>query len=518
MNLNSLFGKKNPNKPVKALKTPNRTQSFLDKPILNFIGEDLKKYPWTLRHATMGTQIFGATGSGKSSGSGKTIAKSFLKNGFGGIVLCAKPGERKEWEEYARLTNRSKDLIVFSGNSNLCFDPLNYESKRVGIGGGEVLNIVDLIMRLYEIGQSFMSSSGGVETERYWENALRRAVSRSVELLLSVREDVTIEKLRRIIVDSGKEEHFKDFKEYIFAFQNVPKDDPDYELLKEAVNDTVRKNYCLQLMQNAKILQNQSKLSSDRFYFLQSYYLNEYYLLSEKTKSTVSEYYLGLVEPFLSGVLKKHFVGRCDSQLLPEVTYEKGKIIILDFSIKEYLLSGAYAQGIYKYLWQQTMERRDISKNNRPVFMWADESQYFIDPKHDALFQTTARSALVCTVYLTQNINNYYFAMGSNNPESRTKSLVGNLATKIFHANSDFDTNEFASNVISKKEKIKTTINFGDKSATKSNVSNYEYQVEPSEFISLQTGGASKIVTAIIAQTGRVWGDENFLKSKFIQD
>jgi hypothetical protein len=35
----------------------------------------------------------GGTGSGKSSGSGATIAKAYLRNGFGGIVTCCKPGD-----------------------------------------------------------------------------------------------------------------------------------------------------------------------------------------------------------------------------------------------------------------------------------------------------------------------------------------------------------------------------------------------------------------------------------------
>ncbi|GGG37363.1 hypothetical protein GCM10011344_42740 [Dokdonia pacifica] len=513
MNLLKSLLKKNKNTISENLQV-----SFIDKPLLHFVDENLKKHPWTLRHAIMGTQIFGATGSGKSSGSGKTIAQAFLKNGFGGIVLCAKPNERKEWEEYAKKTNRQKDLVIFSNKNNLRFDPLIYESTRITSGGGQTLNIVDLIMRIYEIGQTFMSSSGTIETERYWENALRRTVSRSIELLKIVGEDVTIENLRKIIIDSGNEQQIKDFKEYIEAIQSVNKDDTDYNLLVKAIKELAQANYCLKLIKRGKVLESSGEINTEKFYFLCSYYLTEFHSLSEKTKSTISEYYLGLIEPFLSGILKEHFVGSCDASLRPESTYLHGKIIILDFSIKEFLLSGAYIQGVYKYIWQQAMERRDIKSNNRPVFLWADESQYFINPQYDSLFQTTARSSFVCSVYLTQNINNYYFSMGSSNAIARTKSLVGNLATKIFHANSDFDTNEFAANVISKKEKIKTTLNFGERNLTKSNVSNYDFQIPPNEFIALKTGGAKKLVTAIITQTGRLFEKENFIRAKFIQD
>ena len=46
---------------------------------------------WRIKDACEGTIIFGGTGSGKTSGSGRAIATSFLSAGFGGLVLCAKP-------------------------------------------------------------------------------------------------------------------------------------------------------------------------------------------------------------------------------------------------------------------------------------------------------------------------------------------------------------------------------------------------------------------------------------------
>ena len=57
----------------------------LDHALLAF-SEDPRDF-WTVRDAVRGTQIFGGIGSGKSSGSGKTLALSFLKSGFGGIIL-----------------------------------------------------------------------------------------------------------------------------------------------------------------------------------------------------------------------------------------------------------------------------------------------------------------------------------------------------------------------------------------------------------------------------------------------
>ncbi len=44
---------------------------------------------WTVSDACKATAISGATGSGKTSASGMMLAKSFIKQGWGGRVLKA---------------------------------------------------------------------------------------------------------------------------------------------------------------------------------------------------------------------------------------------------------------------------------------------------------------------------------------------------------------------------------------------------------------------------------------------
>src|SRR4051794_6107105 len=82
----------------------------LNAPLIHFSKNDA----WTINDATQGTSIMGATGGGKTSGSGATIAKAFLRAGLGGLVMCAKPEERELWEQYARETGRLSSIVVFS--------------------------------------------------------------------------------------------------------------------------------------------------------------------------------------------------------------------------------------------------------------------------------------------------------------------------------------------------------------------------------------------------------------------
>src|SRR5690349_13785492 len=82
----------------------------LERPLLNLPKRDA----WRIKDSYEGTQIFGVTGSGKTSGSGQTIAKAFLSAGYGGLVLAVKNDERDLWERWCRETGRSADLVVLS--------------------------------------------------------------------------------------------------------------------------------------------------------------------------------------------------------------------------------------------------------------------------------------------------------------------------------------------------------------------------------------------------------------------
>jgi hypothetical protein len=169
-------------------------------------------------------------------------------------------------------------------------------------------------------------------------------------------------------------------------------------------------------------------------------------------------------------------------------------------------------------MWQQAVERRDITKYPVPVFMWVDEAQYFLN-EEDMMFQTTARSSRACTVMLSQNISNYYATIGGKNPKERVNSLLGNLATKIFHANNDYVTNEWAANTIGKTFQTKTTSSVGKfDSVSVSEALNY--QVEPQEFTLLKSGSELNRfdVEGITTVAGKRWSNGvNFIKAVFNQ-
>lgn len=455
------------------------------------------KYPWTIRQAVTGVQIYGSTGSGKSSGSAESIARSFLENDFGGLVLCAKPEERVTWERLCKVNEREKDLLILEHNGKYGINILEYENRQTK-GGDEIMNLVNLIMQLHEIERGFMAGGAGAgENERFWDNALRRLLSRTISLLKYAQEPVSFERLRNVIEDiPGNAKQAAEMYN-VLKRAHVEQTSPE---AKQEANDLLSRNYFARLFNRATY----NTKSSRGVLLVRSFFFSEFPRISDRTKSIIKESFSGIVEPFLNdGILRNYFEqDRIDDfHALPELAYKDGRIIIVDFDIKNYGLAGVMAQAAYKYLFQLAMERRDLSgeDNPRPVFLFADEGHFFLT-EYDQLFVTTARSALVSTVFITQSINNYMYKMGTRNPEIKAKAFLANLNTRIFHNSSDVETNKWAADTIGKNYIDQESRTFSGEGRSTSITPDYRYLIEPSEFSFLKSGGPDNegIVEAII--------------------
>lgn len=511
-------------------KTPyEQFEAQLDQILFYWPVKGGKVEPVRIADLMRGIMIFGGTGSGKSSGSGNAISKALLQKGFGGLVLCAKPDEGPRWRRFIQKIGRDKDMVYFDAKSGLQFNPILYEYTRGGDGSGETLNIVELIMNIHQLGQNYMSGAGGGNNEGFWENALRRCISRSIDLLKLAGELVSIINMRKIMVSALNPEEVKEYYRLLAEFKHG--DERASLAANEKLNEKKERNYCLKCLIDANVnfKQKEEKTELDRatYELALNYFFKEFANLSERTRSSIEEFFYGLVEPFLGGILKEHFGQGISQELWPEMTYKENKIIIIDFPVKDYLVAGIYAQGLYKYMWQQAMERRrpldpDIDGNQNPVFLWVDECQYFINPNYDTMFQTTARSSLVCTNYLTQSLHNIVFTMGSRSPEARAKGLLANMGTKIFHANSDFDTNQWAANMIGHDIAVLASLGAQIGPGQAGTLSEQMLlQVQPHEFTTLKYGRKenNKKVEAYIIKTGP-WAhtDKNYLLAEFEQD
>lgn len=475
-------------------KNASRSRGWeLGTPLLTWSRHDV----WSIRDAVEGTLVLGATGAGKSSGSGRSIAKAMLRSGFGGTVLVVKPDERALWEKYCSETGRLDDLMVLGPEDSLRFSFLDYELNRKGTGAGLTENIVNLFSTVLEVAERNAAGGGGREDEGYWKRANRQLCRNVVDLLALAKGRITVPDLYRAVISAPTS-------------------------MEQVRSEDWKKNSdCLRWLGEADKRMKTPRQTED-FELVCDFFLVEWPSLSDKTRSVILSTFTSMLDVLNRGILRDLF---CTStNVVPEDAAD-GRIILVDLPVKTFAEVGQFAQVLWKYAFQRSIERRNIEENARPVFLWADEAQYFLT-SYDMQFQTTCRAARVATVMLSQNVSNFYAALGgSEKGRSEAASLWANLNTKVFHANGDPVTNEWGSSLIGKSRQFLANGNsnysademwakrngatlFGPAASSTTGFSEaFEFELQPSEFTRLRTGGPDNgwCVDGIVFQNGRVF-------------
>ena len=461
----------------------------LDQPLVDLASTSERTH-WTARHAVEGVQIFGGIGSGKTSGSGRLLALKFLINGFGGLVLTVKPDEKIAWQEYCRLTGREDDLLIIEPGGEHSFNFLHYESQQATGEKGLTENIVEVLKTVIRAGNE---KDTGKSDDAFWETALDMLIFNVIDLCQLAYGHVSIQAMYDIVQTIPKgDEALKgpkgQTKAYFKAFEaarqrvNVQIESWSKGLSAEQQerfsDDAIFEYELLEAIPDARLLK-----------FIDQFFVDNFIILSDKTRSIIDFSFSGFLFRLLREPVYSLFC-RYPSTLTPEDSLD-GKIILINLPVKLYQKVGRDCQVLFKYIWQRAMEKRNLSENDWPVFLWADEAQNFLH-EHDADYQATARSSRIATVYISQNLPNYYASMGGQKSEYRVKSFLGTLATKIFHANADMETNRYASELIGdsyfEEESESVTVS-KDFSQTRGKSLRLERLVRPEEFVRLKTGG-----------------------------
>lgn len=502
-----------------AWGTLQRADSIMDEDLGVFGG-----FPWRVGDAFQGTQVFGGTGSGKTTGSGAAIACALLRSGFGGLVLTAKADDASRWRSYAARCGRESDIVEITPHNGAAFNILDYEFRS---GGNLTHNVVSLLVG------AMTSGSDTTTSEPYWNEALREMLIHTIDLAVLASDAES-----RLDPDQGTATQTLSLSDLDRIIRSAPQTAADVNSARWQ-----RESYCWNRLCFADQASRAGLLPSSRVADLTSttsYWLQDFPNLSARTRSIIVSTFTAKVAGLLRWPLREMFFEGRDDRYSPQASMRStangrgGKIILLNVPVKTYGEIGRLAQILYKIAWTRTADRRSglfgspvlpgndalaspDSSLSSPVFLWADESQYFITPE-DMLFQQTARSSRVATIYLTQNIGNYKAAIGRGN-EASVYSLLGNLQTKIFHTNGDPATNKFAEETFGKDwlpvESRSTTsgdtVQDGRVSLSSSRNSNqalsYAEVVTTRDLTMLASGGKryKYRIAALVFQAGRNW-------------
>ncbi|MEP7218858.1 MAG: TraM recognition domain-containing protein [Bacteroidota bacterium] len=471
---------------------------------------------WTVRDAVEGVQIFGGIGSGKTTGSGRFLALKYLQAGFGGLVLTVKPTEKELWEEYAGLTGRSGDLLIVEPDGPHTFNFLEYESTH-----GDTANIVQVLKTVIRAGEE---KASGVGQDPFWETALDGLIFHVIDLCKLAYDRVTVQDMYDIVqslptseaqvAHRAKNSAFMKAIDAARATVDVVVDRWKQKQSPEALDQWARTDTYDAAVRDAV---PEARLLG----FVDQFFFETFMKLADRTRSIIDFSFSGFLFRLLRDPVYKLFC-RGTSTFTPEDCFN-GKIIVLNLPVKLHHKLGQDSQIMFKYIWQRAMEKRTIDEDSRPVFLWADEAQNFLH-EYDAAYQATARSSMISTVYLSQNLPNYHANMGGAKSDFRVKSFLGTLATKFFHANADIETNRYASELIGDGF-------FLDKSSSKnvgrefSSGEGVHFKIDriirPEDFPVLKTGGernGGKTIAYVHFQGNILTSGESFTKIQFDQN
>jgi hypothetical protein len=313
--------------------------------VLHRFGDDT----WTIGDAVEGTQVFGATGSGKTSGSGRALAREFIRNGFGGLVLTAKPDDLSQWIGYFRGAGATDEQICervivveppgdrhpgaiwpmrrVDGKDTdeelplrVCrgFNFLEYEYQH---NGRLTQDIVSLFLASMSSGETAVS-----RTEPYWEEALRELLTHAVDLsVLGTQAEDGNSRIR--------------LSDLVGVIRSAA------QRREEASSQRWRNHgtsLCWKFIDDAytKLIKGGGLKDEGRLNDLEStidYWMNDFPGLSDRTRSIITSSFTAKAAGLLRKPLRELLCGETDKSVdaSPEQTH-KGAIVIVNLPVKLY--------------------------------------------------------------------------------------------------------------------------------------------------------------------------------------
>lgn len=444
-----------------------------------------------------GVAIFGRTGSGKTSSSGKALAKSIVRYaGSGGLILAAKPEDKEMWRGIFAAAGRSDDLLLFSPDNPLRFNFLDYEMQ----AGGHTRLITKCITVIGETLRSSDTASG--ENADFWMREQERQIFNAVEIVKQATGKVGAPELQKFISTAAMNPGAIATAEWQAGFHN--------QCLKAAFE------------------KQKTPTEQHDFDLAKEYWLGEFPGMADKTRSSIMTGVMGILHTFNTGIVRE--LVSTTTNVTPDDMF-RGQFVLIDLSPAEWGDIGSFVCAGWKYLCQRAVLRRHATERDAINVIICDEAQQFVN-SHDAHYLAQCRSHKGCMLYLTQSLASYYSAMHGERGRHQADALLTNFHTKIFHALGDVQTAEWASGLVGKS--LQTFVGgsmapqenlldelMGRSKYTGSFNQHFEKVLQDNVFMNgLRTGGHANglICDCIVIRSGEPFANgQNFLLTSFSQ-
>lgn len=454
--------------------------------------------PFTVRDLLNGgVAIIGRSGSGKTSSSGKVLARAIIRHGRnGGLILSAKPEDFAMWQALFQEAGRENDLIVFNVESGRRFNILSHVMQTIG-HTREVTKVITTI------GETLRSADAdATENADFWSREQERMIYNAVEIVRLATGTVHAPHLQRFI--SG-------------AAHNA----------EQLTNEEWRKDFHCELIRRATE-KDKSPMDEHDFSLAADYWLSEIPTMADKTRSSIMTGVMGILHVFNTGIVRE--LMSTTTNVSPDDMFA-GKWVFVDMPPSEWGDIGLFVAAAWKYITQRRNLRRAAKPDDPINVIWCDEAQQFVN-SHDSRYLAQCRSHLGCMVYLTQSLHSYYAALHGQAGKHQADALLTNFHHKLFHAVGDVQTAEWASGLIGKSLQtfvggsMAPVADIWDELVGKSQYTgnfsqHYELILQNNMFLNgLRTGGFANglMCDAIVIRSGEpfAWGG-NYLRVAFSQ-
>ena len=475
---------------------PSTSTDLLDRVLLHWNEDNA----FTVRDLLSGgVSVWGRTGSGKTTSSGKALAQAIINcPGSGGVILAAKPGEdRAMWQEAFAKAGRQDDLLIFAPDQPLRFNFLAYEMNQ---GGGHTRNITKTLMT---IGESLRSSdTNGREDADFWNREQERLLYNAIEMVKLAMGPFTAPDLQRFISTAAMSQEDFHKQTWLDGFHN--------QVLRAAHASP------------------KTPLEQHDYELAHTYWTSEFPSTAEKTRSSILTGVMGILHVFNTGLVRE--ICSTTSNVTPDDLFV-GKWILVDMAPSEWGDIGLFISAGWKYLVQRAVLRRVARPDSNIVTVWADEAHQFVS-SFDAHFITQCRSHRGCQVFLSQSLSNFYAALSGEKGRHQADSLLAGFSHKVLHALGDVETANWASALIGKSLQ---TFTGGSTTPSDSSFdelmgrsrysgnysSHYESTLQAKSFMhNLRTGGAANdfLCDCFVIRSGEPFADgQNYLATRFSQ-
>jgi len=444
--------------------------------------------------AVVGCLIFGAPGSGKTSGSGKALRDSYLScswkdlYGYGFLVLTAKVTEKSNWLKAATHAGREEDLIIVNEQNHWRCNLIAYLLDR----GESIEQVVKRIVKAVKSSSGSINQSSGGAAE-YFDKAFEQLLTNSITLLNAAGEDVTFANIYLLVrnapLTDDKIRFIKSFKSF---------DDAKNSSL-EKISQINFFDSCAIVARDA-VTNSMQEFASYEVEEALHFFFTDYAQMPANQRQAVYATMTANIDPLARGVYNKLFSN--DTNFTPEMSRD-GKIIVLDIPVNKYDYAGKFAQNLFRNIWLSDLMKEEPTEQTRICCLWMDEYQNFIE-EGDMIAFSQSREYLVAPVVLTQNLPALFAR--TNDRQNLAKGINGSLVNKIFHCNNDFDTNQWAADLIGQEWRDHISYSTGSNnkdsdflhdmlfedsgSNASANISTTRaYKLEPNFFNSLARGG-----------------------------